>query len=138
MSSGVGVHEDCIKAFQELKLGKKLKYVIYTLSTDNKEIIVEKKSHSSDYDEYLAALPEDDCRWAVYDFEYNTNEGTRNKILFYAWSPDTSKIKRKMLFASSKEALKRSLPGLSGEIQGTDYTEVAFETVEKKIVGNKA
>jgi hypothetical protein len=79
------VHEDCIKAFQELKLGKKLKYVIYTLSTDNKEIIVEKKSHSSDYDEYLAALPEDDCRWAVYDFEYNTNEGTRNKILFYAW-----------------------------------------------------
>jgi len=42
-----------------------------------------------------------------------------------------------MLYASSKEALKKSLPGLGGEIQGTEYTEVAFETVQKKVMGVK-
>lgn len=43
-------------------------------------------------------------------------------------SPDDSKIKQKMLFASSKDALRRSLVGIASEIQGTDYSEVAYES----------
>ena len=43
-------------------------------------------------------------------------------------SPDDSKIKQKMLFASSKDALRRSLVGVASEIQGTDYSEVAYES----------
>jgi hypothetical protein len=33
-----------------------------------------------------------------------------------------------MLFASSKDALRRSLVGVAVEIQGTDYSEVAHES----------
>ena len=43
-------------------------------------------------------------------------------------SPDDSKVKQKMLFASSKDALRRSLVGIASEIQGTDYSEVAYES----------
>ena len=43
-------------------------------------------------------------------------------------SPDDAKIKAKMLFASSKDALRRSLVGIAAEIQGTDYSEVAYES----------
>lgn len=43
-------------------------------------------------------------------------------------SPDDAKIKAKMLFASSKDALRRSLVGIAVEIQGTDYSEVAHES----------
>lgn len=32
-----------------------------------------------------------------------------------------------MVFASSKDALRRSLVGISTEIQGTDFSEVAHE-----------
>lgn len=42
-------------------------------------------------------------------------------------SPDDSKVKQKMLFASSKEALRRSLVGIATEIQGTDFSEVTHE-----------
>lgn len=42
-------------------------------------------------------------------------------------SPDDAKIKQKMLFASSKDALKRSLVGLAVEIQGSDPSEVCYE-----------
>lgn len=45
-------------------------------------------------------------------------------------SPDDSKIKQKMLYASSKDALRKSLVGISSEIQGTDMSEVAHETGE--------
>ena len=33
-----------------------------------------------------------------------------------------------MLFASSKDALRRSLVGIAVEIQGTDFSEVAYES----------
>lgn len=45
-------------------------------------------------------------------------------------SPDDAKIKQKMLYASSKDALRKALVGISTEIQGTDFSEVAYETGE--------
>ncbi|KIY46739.1 cofilin [Fistulina hepatica ATCC 64428] len=133
MSSGVGVNHDCLAKFQELKLGKKTKYIIFNLNDDNTEIVVEKTSTSTDYDEFLADLPEADCRWAVYDFEYEKEDaGKRNKICFIAWSPDDAKIKKKMVFASSKDALRRSLVGVATDIQGTDMSEVSYESVLAK------
>lgn len=43
-------------------------------------------------------------------------------------SPDDAKIKNKMVYSSSKDALRRALDGLQVEIQGTDYDEVSEET----------
>jgi cofilin len=43
-------------------------------------------------------------------------------------SPDNAKIKQKMLYASSRDALKRALTGIAVEIQGSDYSEVSYET----------
>jgi cofilin len=72
--------------FQDLKLGKKHKYITFRINDDKTEIVVEKKSSSSDYDEFLADLPETACRWAVYDFEFEREDGgRRNKIVFYSW-----------------------------------------------------
>lgn len=47
-------------------------------------------------------------------------------------SPDDSKIKQKMVFASSKDALRRALVGISSEIQGTDASEVDYQSGECK------
>lgn len=43
-------------------------------------------------------------------------------------SPDDAKIKSKMLYASSREALRRALVGIAAEIQGTEFSEVAYES----------
>ncbi|KAG1440366.1 hypothetical protein G6F56_011953 [Rhizopus delemar] len=59
-------------------------------------------------------------------------EGQRNKIVFYSWIPDTSKVRHKMLYASSKDALRRKLVGVAIEIQGTDSSEVHYDTVLEK------
>ncbi|KAF8157885.1 hypothetical protein B0H34DRAFT_433270 [Crassisporium funariophilum] len=134
MASGVGVSEDCLKDFQELKLKKTNKYIIFTLNKELTEIIVDKKSKDTDYDTFIADLPETECRWAIYDFEFEKEgAGIRQKLIFVSWSPDNAKIKQKMVFASSREALKRALTGVAIEIQGTDYSEVAYEYVLDKL-----
>ena len=40
-----------------------------------------------------------------------------------------------MLYASSKEALKKKLVGITHEIQGTDLAEMARGDVEEKLKG---
>lgn len=131
----VAVNDSSLQAFNELKLGKNHKYVIYRISDDKTEIIVDKKSTDGTYDDFIGELPENDCRYAVYDFEYETasGEGKRSKIVFYIWSPDTAPVKSKMIYASSKDALRRALNGVSTEVQGTDFAEVSFETVLEKV-----
>ncbi|KAF7364966.1 putative actin cross-linking [Mycena venus] len=132
-SSGVAVNEECLEKYQTLKIGKKFKYIVFGLNKDNTEIVVEKTSTSQSYDDFIADLPESECRWAVYDLEFEKEDGgKRNKLVFYSWAPDTAKIKAKMVFASSKDALRRSLVGIAVEIQGTDFSEVAYEAVMEK------
>lgn len=148
--SGVGLGPDCVSTFEELKLKKTYSYIIYKLSDDRKTIIVDKKdktdtavgekSPQSAYEDFVGALPDADCRYAVFDFYYeiDATEGKRNKIVFVTWSPDDAPIRSKMVYASSKDALRRSLNGIGTEIQGTDFSEVAYETVLEKVAKKKS
>jgi len=133
MSSGVTVNPECLTMYEDLKLRKKYKYIIFEVNDAKTEIIVKKTSTSKDYDEFLTDLPENGCRWAVYDLEFEKEDGgVRQKIIFYHWSPDGAKIKDKMVSASSRDAIRRSLVGIATEIQGTDDSEVAHDTVLEK------
>ncbi|KAM9918746.1 hypothetical protein OXX80_012884, partial [Metschnikowia pulcherrima] len=99
------------------------------------QIVVDKTSSDDDYESFLAELPEDECKYAVYDFEYEIGggEGKRTKIVFYTWSPDTAPVRSKMVYASSKDALRRALNGIAADIQGTDFSEVAYDSVLERV-----
>ncbi|OCF43214.1 cofilin [Kwoniella heveanensis CBS 569] len=134
INSGLGAVQECLEKYQELKTGKKLAYVIYGLSDDKRSIIVLKTSEDKDFDTFVGELPEKECRWAVYDFEYTLpgGEGIRNKLVFVMWSPDDANVKNKMIFASSKDALRRRLEGIHIEIQATDFSEITKDAIMEK------
>ncbi|KAG8942721.1 cofilin [Tulasnella sp. 424] len=133
-TSGVAVNQACLDQYQELKLKKQHKYVIYKLNPNMTEIIVDKSSKDTDYETFLGDLPVDEPRWAVYDFEYSKGDaGKRNKLVFYSWNPDGAKIKQKMVYASSRDTLRKALVGIAAEIQGTDLDEVGHDTVFDRV-----
>jgi len=143
--SGVQVAPECITKFNELKLGKSIKYIIYKLSDDNKEIVVEETSENKDWDEFRNKLVSAKSkvrgketkgpRYAVYDFEYDlaSGEGSRSKITFIAWSPDDAGIQAKMIYASSKDSLKRALNGLATEFQANDEDDIEYQSVLSRV-----
>ncbi|KAG2343843.1 actin depolymerizing factor [Suillus weaverae] len=134
MSSGVIAAPECLQKFHELKMSKSLKYILFKLNESRTQIVVDKTSGDLDYENFLTNLPADGCKWAVYDFSYTLEDGSqRNKLCFFSWSPDSAPIRAKMVHASSKDALRKSLDGISVEIQGTDLTEVAYETVLDRV-----
>lgn len=80
---------ECVAKFNELKLGKSIKYIIYKLSDDYKEIVVEEESNDPDWEKFQNKLLNAKSpyrgkegkgpRYAVYDFQYELDggEGTR-------------------------------------------------------------
>ncbi|XP_002735215.1 uncharacterized protein LOC100369868 [Saccoglossus kowalevskii] len=136
MASGVAVHDDVVEEFQKIKIGHKYKYLIFKIADSLKEIVVHHKESDKDctYESFKSNLPADECRYAVYDMNYTLPDGgERNKLVFYVWCPDTAKIKQKMLYASSRDALRKKLVGVGCEVQATDDGELDFEDIKDKV-----
>lgn len=54
-------------------------------------------------------------------------------LIQYHRSPDTAKVKSKMLYASSKEALKRVLVGVGIHLTATDVSELDREYIDSGV-----
>lgn len=47
-------------------------------------------------------------------------------------SPDTSPVRRKMIYATSKDTFRRQLEGVQLEIQATDQTEIDLKELDER------
>ncbi|KMZ75136.1 Actin depolymerizing factor [Zostera marina] len=133
-ASGMAVNDECKLKFMELKAKRTHRFVIFKIEETMKQIMVEKVGENSlSYDDFAASLPANECRYAVYDFDFVTEENCqKSKIVFIAWTPDVSRIRSKMLYASSKDRFKRELDGIQVELQATDPTEMDLETIRSR------
>ncbi|KAJ0962340.1 hypothetical protein J5N97_030168 [Dioscorea zingiberensis] len=130
-ASGMAVNDDCKLKFLELKAKRTYRFIIYKIEDKLKQVVVEKVGEPTmTYEDFTASLPANECRYAIYDFDFVTEENCqKSKIFFIAWSPDTSRVRSKMLYASSKERFKRELDGIQVELQATDPTEMGLDVI---------
>jgi len=132
--SGIIVNAECTTTFQRLAEGKKeFRYIIFKIQ-DN-EIVVERSvkpeemahAGAGDYDDNSKASFEEfledvkrvtdnfnDCRYAVFDFKCSRQRqgagmSKMDKSLFFQICPDSSPMKKKMVYASSAHSLKEAL-----------------------------
>mmetsp|Transcript_14262 Transcript_14262/g.19766 ORF Transcript_14262/g.19766 Transcript_14262/m.19766 type:complete len:139 (+) Transcript_14262:1498-1914(+) len=133
--SGIQVTDEVVNVYNEIKMGHKHKYALLRISDNLEEVIVEKTSNEPDYATFVAELPKNDCRYAIYDLSFQSDDGgERSKILFVVWAPDSAKIKQKMLITSTKDSVKKKLVGIGKEIQATDLSEIALEEVTAQVL----
>lgn len=132
--SGVSVNDACIKMWEQMKTSK-IKACMFKLSDNYKEIIVDEgsviaKGEADPWKKFTSQLPETECRYAIYDVNMSIDlgsglpAGTRTKLTFISWSPEKSKIRQRMVSASSKDALKKKLDGVQVEWQLTGADEL--------------
>lgn len=197
------VSPECIDSYNKLKLDKVYKYIVFKLSDDNRQIVVEEASADKDWDSFRETLinattksksvctsQPTDSMWQPYSScfdrvlsardpatlfttsntslprakEHGTKHltgkhvnaaaksiiGTRlpsspgRQMMLVSWpvSPETladplrsllTLLQAKMVYASSKEALKRSLPGIAVELQANDSDDIEFDSVLKTV-----
>ncbi|KAH9317754.1 hypothetical protein KI387_019523, partial [Taxus chinensis] len=133
-TTGMNVSDDCKSMFLELKRKKAHRYIIFKIDEKSKQVLVDKTGGAAEsYDDFMASLPENDCRYAVFDFDFVTVDNCqKSKIFFIAWSPAASRIRAKMLYATSKDRLRRELDGVHYELQATEPTEMDIHVIRDR------
>ncbi|KMT17537.1 hypothetical protein BVRB_2g037390 [Beta vulgaris subsp. vulgaris] len=133
-ASGMAVDDQCKLKFLELKTKRTYRFIIFKIEEKQKQVIVEKVGEPSEsYEDFTASIPADECRYAVYDFDFVTAENCqKSRIFFIAWAPDTAKVRSKMIYASSKDRFKRELDGIQVELQATDPTEMDLDVIKSR------
>lgn len=99
----MGVDAQAVVEFVKMKLERKYKVMTFKIQGD--KIIVDKTMAKGDLAALTNVLPENESRYACLD--------TGKKIHFILWTPDSSSVKDKMTYSSSKEALHKQLEGVT-------------------------
>ncbi|XP_032830198.1 cofilin-2-like [Petromyzon marinus] len=152
MASGVLVSDDVVQIFNNMKVRKsstpeevkkRKKAVLFCIGPDMRNIIAEEgkeilvgdvgETVKDPYDTFVKLLPKDDCRYALYDATYETRETKKEDLVFIFWAPDGAPLKSKMVYASSKEAIKKKFTGIKHEwqVNGLDDIQDRLTLAEK-------
>ncbi|KAF0303124.1 Cofilin/actin-depolymerizing factor [Amphibalanus amphitrite] len=144
-ASGVSVSDACKTVFDEVKKAKKHRYVVFVIKDDvmiDVEAIGDRDATYEDFVTDIQKAGKGMCRYGLFDYEYlhavqGAAEPTKKQKLFLMlWCPDEAKIKAKMLYSSSFDALKKALTGVAKYVEATDSSEISKEEVENKLRQN--
>ncbi|ELW50692.1 Cofilin-1 [Tupaia chinensis] len=138
MASCVAVSDGIINVFNDVKVRKSStleevrckKAVLFCLSEDKNIILEERKeilvgnvgqTVNNPYTTFVKMLPDEDCRYARYNVTYESKESKKEDLVFIFWAPECAPDKSKMIYASSKDAIKKKLMGIKRELQANCY-----------------
>jgi len=81
----MAVDDECKLKFQELKAKRSYRFI--TFKIEDQQVVVDKLGSPNDsYEDFANALPSNECRYAVFDFDFTTDENCqKSKIFFIAW-----------------------------------------------------
>lgn len=81
----MAVDDECKLKFRELKAKRSYRFI--TFKIEEQQVVVDKVgSPEESYEDFTNSLPADECRYAVYDFDFTTDENCqKSKIFFIAW-----------------------------------------------------
>ncbi|RCV07662.1 hypothetical protein SEVIR_1G268000v4 [Setaria viridis] len=133
-ASGMAVCDECKLKFLELKAKRSFRFIVFKINEKVQQVVVDRLGEPGEsYEDFTACLPADECRYAVFDFDFVTDENCqKSKIFFISWAPDTSRVRSKMLYASSKDRFKRELDGIQVELQATDPSEMSMDIIKSR------
>ena len=85
--SGMAVDDECITQFTDMKTKHKTRYIIFKIDKAAGKVVIDKMGTQRCWKDFCEQLPDDDCRYAVYDVPVKTkDEGqATDKILMISW-----------------------------------------------------
>lgn len=127
--------EDAVNLYYLIRAKSTYKWAMWEIDSSGTRVVISAVGDpKSSYSEFIASLPESDCRYGVFDYQYTAADGhIMNKLVFFNWAPDNARVKSKMMYASTKDFFKGHLDGISAEFQASDMGEVAEEEIAEAV-----
>lgn len=86
-ASGMAVCDECKLKFHELKSKRSFRFIVFKINEKVQQVVVDRLGETGEsYEDFTACLPADECRYAVFDFDFVTDENCqKSKIFFISW-----------------------------------------------------
>lgn len=83
----MAVNDECKLKFLELKAKRIFRFIVFKIDEKIQQVTIEKLGQPEEsYDDFTASLPANECRYAVFDFDFVTDENCqKSKIFFISW-----------------------------------------------------
>lgn len=83
----MAVNDECKLKFLDLKAKRSFRYIVFCIEEKIQQVKVDQVGHpDASYEDFTACLPANECRYAVFDFDFTTDENCqKSKIFFIAW-----------------------------------------------------
>lgn len=83
----MAVNDECKLKFLDLKAKRTYRFIVFKIDETLKQVIVDKLGEpTQSYEDFTASMPANECRYAIYDFDFVTVENCqKSKIFFIAW-----------------------------------------------------
>lgn len=77
--------DECKLKFMELKAKRNYRYIVFKI--EGQQVVVDKVGEQGEtHQDFSNSLPSNECRYAVFDYDYTTDENVqKSKIFFVAW-----------------------------------------------------
>ncbi|CRH00634.1 actin-depolymerizing factor 1, putative [Plasmodium relictum] len=106
MISGIRVNDTCVTEFNNMKIRKTCRWIIFVI--ENCEIIIHSKGTTDTITELVDSIDKNQniqCAYVVFD--------AVNKIHFFMYARVSSNSRDRMTYASSKQALLKKIEGVN-------------------------
>jgi len=137
MSSGIYPTNEHIELFESVKTDRKNRALSLKLNDDKNALELDfVEGRDFTLEQLAEKLPNNDCRFVVFDFEYKTFESPprdTSKLLLIMWNPDNASIKVRVPFTSTKGDVKASFAGIQKDIQASDVSFLDYEYLRKEV-----
>mmetsp|Transcript_42039 Transcript_42039/g.64413 ORF Transcript_42039/g.64413 Transcript_42039/m.64413 type:complete len:137 (-) Transcript_42039:356-766(-) len=135
MQTGITVPDEVRTEFQNLRMKRKHRYIIFKVSDDKTACEIEKLgARDADWDDFKNSMPKNNSRWAVYDLEFTEDDGRKvAKIIFVMYSPDDNTDNtEKFTIACNKDLVKSKVSEVNMDWQVNRWDDLDFEAIKKK------
>merc|ERR1712203_111722 len=140
--SGVRLDEACKVKYDEVQKKHMHRYVTFHIK-DDKEIVVDKVGErSATFNDFVDAVKQkdgnsEDCRYAILDYEFTleaqgTEASQRDAILLLMYAHENARIKKKMIYSSSFDTVKRAFNGVKKTLNINDESELSEDYIKEK------
>ncbi|CAD7698179.1 unnamed protein product [Ostreobium quekettii] len=133
--SGIAVEDSAVQEYKLMKGRKTYSWMTFKINAEGTAVVLGDTGGSgSTFEEFAAYLPENECRYAVFDYHYEANENRSfDKLVFINWAPNNSTVKQKMMMASTKDFFKGFLEGIQIEMQAACPEDITEDEVNDAV-----
>ena len=127
MNTGINIPDEVRAEFQALRLKRKYRYIIMKVNEAKDGVEVEKTGERDEtFDQFKENMPKNNSRWAVYDLEWNADDGRKlSKLLFILFAPDDNLDKaERFVVTCNKDQVKSKMSETNRDLQINSWDDL--------------